>query len=117
MSGSLSYIINEAFSWQQGLDKKFHEAKSSYSIIAISLILGLSLNYIMISPIKALIYAAILYGLTAPALIAITLHICNNKKVIGKYTNGRVANILGFATLLLMTAVAVALIYLQLTKK
>lgn len=117
LSGSLSYIITEAFSWQQGLDKKFHEAKAFYSIIAISLILGLSLNYIGISPIKALIYAAILYGLTAPVLIAIILHICNNKKVMGKYTNGRMANILGFATLLLMTAAAVALIYLQLTGK
>ena len=117
LSGSLSYIITEAFGWQQGLDKKFHEAKAFYIIIAISLILGLSLNYIGISPIKALIYAAILYGLTAPVLIAIILHICNNKKVMGKYTNGRMANILGFATLLLMTAAAVALIYLQLTGK
>ena len=117
LSGSLSYIITEAFGWQQGLDKKFHEAKAFYSIIAISLIIGLSLNYIGISPIKALIYAAILYGLTAPVLIAIILHICNNKKVMGKYTNGRMANILGFATLLLMTAAAVALIYLQLTGK
>jgi NRAMP (natural resistance-associated macrophage protein)-like metal ion transporter len=116
LSGSLSYIITEAFGWQQGLDKKFHEAKAFYSIIAISLILGLSLNYIGISPIKALIYAAILYGLTAPVLIAIILHICNNKKVMGKYTNGRMANILGFATLLLMTAAAVVLIYLQLTE-
>ena len=117
LSGSLSYIITEAFGWQQGLDKKFHEAKAFYIIIAISLILGLSLNYIGISPIKALIYAAILYGLTAPVLIAIILHICNNKKVMGKYTNGRMANILGFATLLLMTAAAVVLIYLQLTGK
>ena len=55
----------------------------------------------MISPIKALIYTAILYALTAPVLIAIILHICNNKNVMGKHTNGRVANILGFATLLL----------------
>ena len=71
----------------------------------------------MISPIKALIYTAILYALTAPVLIAIILHICNNKNVMGKHTNGRVANILGFATLLLMTAAAVALINLQLTGK
>jgi Mn2+/Fe2+ NRAMP family transporter len=117
LSGSLSYIVTEAFGWEQGLDKKFHEAKAFYIIIAISLILGLSLNYIGISPVKALIYAAILYGLTAPVLIAIILHICNNKKVMGKYTNSKGANILGFVTLVLMTAAAVALIYLQLTEK
>ena len=55
LSGSLSYIVTETFGWEQGLDKKFHEAKAFYVIIALSLILGLSLNYIGISPIKALI--------------------------------------------------------------
>ena len=55
LSGSLSYIITETFGWQQGLDKKFHEAKAFYIVMAISLILGLSLNYIGISPVQALI--------------------------------------------------------------
>jgi NRAMP (natural resistance-associated macrophage protein)-like metal ion transporter len=115
LSGSLSYIITETFGWEQGLDKKFHEAKAFYIIIALSLLLGLSLNYVGISPIKALIYTAILYGLTAPVLIAIILHISNNKKVMGKFTNSKRANILGFATLIIMTSAAVALIYMQVT--
>ena len=117
LSGSLSYIVTETFGWKEGLDKKFHEAKAFYIIIAISLILGLSLNYIGISPIKALIYSAILYGLTAPVLIAIILHISNNKKIMGKYTNGKTSNILGFAALVLMTTAAVILVYMQLTEK
>jgi Mn2+/Fe2+ NRAMP family transporter len=117
LSGSLSYIITETFGWKEGLDKKFHNAKAFYMIIAISLILGLSLNYIGISPIRALIYSAILYGLTAPVLIAIILHISNNKKIMGKKINGKTSNILGFATLVLMTVAAVILVYMQLTEK
>jgi NRAMP (natural resistance-associated macrophage protein)-like metal ion transporter len=113
LSGSLSYIITETFGWEKGLDKKFHEAKAFYMVMAISLILGLSLNYIGISPVKALIYTAILYGLTAPILIAIILHISNNKKVMGDFTNSKFSNILGFAALLLMTVAACALLYLQ----
>ena len=113
LSGSLSYIITETFGWEQGLDKKFHEAKAFYAVIAVSLVLDLSLNYIGISPIKALIYTAILYGLTAPVLIAIILHICNNKKVMGQFTNSRKSNILGFSALIIMTIAAVALLYLQ----
>lgn len=115
LSGALSYIVTETFGWQQGLDKKFHEARAFYIIIAISLLLGLSLNYVGISPVKALIFSAILYGLTAPVLIAIILHISNNKKVMGNFTNGRISNILGFAALIIMTLAAVALVYLQLT--
>lgn len=115
LSGSLSYIITETFGWEQGLDKKFHEAKAFYIVIAISLILGLSLNYIGISPIKALLYTAILYGLTAPVLIAIILHISNNKNVMGEFTNGRTSNILGISAFIIMTLAAVTLIYLQVS--
>jgi len=113
LSGSLSYIISETFGWEQGLDKKFHEAKAFYLVIAVSLMLGLSLSYIGITPIQALIYSAILYGLTAPVLIAIILHISNNKKVMGIYTNNKLTNVLGFITLILMTIAAITLLYFQ----
>ena len=72
------------------------------------------MNYIGISPIDALIYTAILYGMTAPVLIAIILHISNNKKIMGEFVNTRTANVLGFAALLIMTVAAGLLIYLQL---
>lgn len=114
LSGSLSYIFTETFGWEQGLDKKFHEAKGFYVIIAISLLLGLAMNYIGISPIQALIYTAILYGVTAPVLIAIILHISNNKMIMGEFTNSRLINILGFAAFAIMTIAAGLLIYLQL---
>lgn len=114
LSGSLSYIFTETFGWEQGLDKKFHDAKGFYLIIAISLLLGLSLNYVGISPIKALIYTAILYGITAPVLIAIILHISNNKQIMGENVNDLKTNILGFAALIIMTIAAISLLYLQL---
>jgi Mn2+/Fe2+ NRAMP family transporter len=117
LSGSLSYIVTETFGWKNGLDKKFHQARIFYVIIAISMVLGLSMTYIGISPIKALIYSAILYGMTAPVLIAIILHISNNKKIMGKFTNGKTSNILGVATFVLMTVAAVTLIYMQIAEK
>lgn len=106
LSGSLSYIVCETFGWKEGLDNKFHEAKSFYIIIIVSLLVGLSLTYLGITPVRALIYAALLYGLTAPVLIAIILHISNNKKIMGKFTNNTVSNVLGILTLVLMTAAA-----------
>jgi Mn2+/Fe2+ NRAMP family transporter len=113
LSGSLSYIFCETFDWKEGLDNKFHEAKPFYTIIIISLLIGLSLNYFGINPIKALVYSAVLYGMTAPVIIAIILHICNNKKVMGEFTNGKLSNFLGFTTLIIMTVATIALIYLQ----
>lgn len=113
LSGALAYIIAETFDWHTGLDKKFSEAKEFYLVLAASLIIGLSLEYLGISPINALIYSAILYGLTAPVLIAMILHIGNNKKIMGKHTNGKLSNILGWVTLVLMSAAGIVLIYLQ----
>lgn len=113
LSGSLSYIVSETFGWKGNLDKKFFQAKSFYIIIIISLLLGLLINYWGLSPIKALLYTAILYGLTSPFLIAVILHIANNKKIMKENTNSKLSNVLGFVTLIVMTAAAIALIYLQ----
>ena len=113
LAGSLSYILAETFHWKEGLDKKFHQAKGFYITLVVSLLVGLSLEFLGISPIQALIYTAVLYGLTAPVMIVIIMHICNNKKVMGEFTNKRWSNVLGSITLLLMTGAAVALIYFQ----
>ena len=114
LAGSQSYMLAETFGWKSGLDENFSQAKPFYISIIISLLVGLSLDFLGISPVKALFYTAILYGLTAPVLIAIILHIGNNKKVIGVHTNSRLSNILGFITLILMSAAAIALIYLMI---
>jgi NRAMP (natural resistance-associated macrophage protein)-like metal ion transporter len=113
LSGSLSYILSDTFGWGGSLDKKYYEAKPFYWVIIISLIVGLGINYMGISPIQALIYTAILYGVTSPVMIAVILHISNNKKVMGGFTNGRWSNIFGFITLVLMSVAAGALVYLQ----
>jgi Mn2+/Fe2+ NRAMP family transporter len=101
----------ETMQFSMGLDKKFNEAKRFYVVIIVSLIAGLMMQFLGLSAVKALLYTAILYGVTAPVLIAVILHIANNKKIMGEHTNTRLSNILGFLTLLLMTAAAVGLIY------
>jgi NRAMP (natural resistance-associated macrophage protein)-like metal ion transporter len=113
LSGSLSYIVAETFNWRQGLDKKFNQAPGFYLTLVVSLVAGLCLDFLNISPIQALIYTAILYGLTAPVMIAVVLHICNNQKIMGTAVNGKWSNILGTGALLLMTAAAAALIWFQ----
>ena len=113
LCGSLSYILSETFNWNGSLDKKYYEAKPFYIVTILSLLIGLLITFLHISPVQALLYTAILYGVTSPVLIAIILHITNNKKIMGKYANGRLSNILGFAALVLMTTAAILLLYYQ----
>jgi NRAMP (natural resistance-associated macrophage protein)-like metal ion transporter len=111
LAGSQAYMLAEVFNWKEGLDEKFPQARPFYLTIVLSLLVGLTLNFIGINAIQALFYTAILYGLTAPVLIAVIMHIGNNKKIMKDKTNSIFSNILGGITLFLMTAAAVALIY------
>jgi NRAMP (natural resistance-associated macrophage protein)-like metal ion transporter len=113
LTGCLSYMLSETFGWDSGLDKKYYQAKPFYWVAIISLTIGLAINYIGINPVQALIYTAILYGITSPVLIVIILHISNNKKIMGEFTNSRWSNILGIVTLIFMTVSSVLLIYFQ----
>ena len=111
LSGSISYILGEAFNWKTGFNKSFTEARQFYIIIVIALCIGLGIQLLGISSVKALLFTTLLYGLIAPFLLAIILHICNNKKIMGRYGNSTLANVVGFVTLILMMLSLIALVY------
>jgi Mn2+/Fe2+ NRAMP family transporter len=111
LAGSLSYMMCETFGLPMGLDKKFYEAKRFYGVVIVSMVAGLFMQFIGVSAVRALIYTAILYGLISPPLIAVLLHMANNKKIMGKHTNGWFSNLLGVLTLLLMTGAVVGLLW------
>lgn len=112
LGGALSYMISETFGWVEGLNKTFDQAPGFYLTMIISLGIGLLIDLTDVNPIKALIYTAVLYGVTAPVLIGLIVHICNRRDIMGEYTNGRLTNVIALATLLLMTSAAIALIAL-----
>ncbi|MBK7938836.1 MAG: divalent metal cation transporter [Lewinellaceae bacterium] len=114
LAGSLSYMMAETFGWKEGLDKTFSQAKGFYITIIFSLLVGLLVQFSGINPVRVLLYTAVLYGIVAPFLIALILHICNNKKVMGEYCNSRWGNILAAVTLIVMTAAAGVFIYFML---
>jgi len=107
LSGALSYMMAETFNWPDGLDKKFNQAKGFYITMIASMILGFSIDILNISPIKALWMTAVLYGLIAPFLIGLVLHICNQPEIMGKHINTKRQNIWGVITLLLMAGSAI----------
>lgn len=110
LGGCVAYVLTEIFNWEKGLDRKFHEAREFYLILIASLVLGLLINIFEINPIQALIWTAIVYGITAPFFIAVIMHICNNAKIMGTKTNTRVSNWLGIVTFILMTIASVVFI-------
>lgn len=113
LAGSAGYALAETFSFKEGLNKKFRQAPGFYIIIAISTLLGFGLNLLGISPIKYLFYSAVLNGIISPIMIVLLLLIANSEKIMGKYRNGLLSNILTVITLLLMTAGAVGIFVIR----
>ncbi|MFA6160853.1 MAG: Nramp family divalent metal transporter [Patescibacteria group bacterium] len=107
LSASASYALSEAFGWKDGLYKKFKQAHGFYGVITIATLIGLLINFVGINPIKALIYAAVLNGLATPPLILIIMKIANDKKIMGRWINGKLSNTLGIVTLIVTITSAI----------
>jgi len=111
LAGAMSYMVSEAFGWKEGLNRKFHQARGFYGVMMVSILSALLINFSGLSPMRALILTAVVYGVMAPVVIAIILHICNNRLIMGDQVNGRWSNLFGWSALLLMSAAAITLLY------
>src|SRR5665647_148394 len=118
LAGSAAYAVAETAGWRNGLYRRFSRAKGFYATIALVIVVGYLLNFVqMISPVKALRYSAVLNGLVAPPLIVVLLFICNNRKIVGKNTNGWLSNTLGGLAVVLMSLAGGLLIWSLFTGK
>ncbi|MFH0819457.1 MAG: divalent metal cation transporter [bacterium] len=109
LAGAAAYVLAETFGWREGLNKHFHQAKAFYLVIIFSVGLGFLINFFSVSAMALLFYAAVIYGLISPFLIALIMHIANNKKIMGRFTNGRLANSLGVVAFVLISLAIIGL--------
>lgn len=108
LAGSAAYALSESFHWKEGLNRKLKDAYAFYGVIAVSMLIGLALNFIGLDPIKALIYSAIANGLVAPTVLLLVMIIGGKRKVMGAYVNGSWSTVFGWGITGVMTVVAVA---------
>jgi NRAMP (natural resistance-associated macrophage protein)-like metal ion transporter len=106
LTGSSAYAVAETFGWKYGLDTKPNEAKQFYAVIVVSTFIGMLINFIGINPIDALFWTAVINGVLAPPLLVLIMLISNDKKIMGKNSNGRFTNIVGWAAAVIMFAAA-----------
>jgi NRAMP (natural resistance-associated macrophage protein)-like metal ion transporter len=84
LAGSAAYGVGEAFRWPVGLDRKAREAKAFYSVLAVATLIGLGINFTRLDPIKALVWAAIINGITAAPVMCFIMLLASRRKVMGK---------------------------------
>jgi NRAMP (natural resistance-associated macrophage protein)-like metal ion transporter len=110
LAGSTSYALAESFRWREGLYRNLEQGKAFYGIIIISMLVGLGLNFTHIDPIKALLYAAVGNGLVAPVVLITIVKLSSNHHIMGRWTNHKLATIIGWFVIVLMSISGVAAI-------
>jgi Mn2+/Fe2+ NRAMP family transporter len=88
MAGSTSYALSEARGKQEGLGLKPRQGRYFYGVIAASMLIGLGLNFIGASPIKALVFAAVFNGVAAVPLIWFIDRIAADRVAMGDARSG-----------------------------
>jgi Mn2+/Fe2+ NRAMP family transporter len=109
LAGSAAYALAEAFSWHEGLYRKFKQAHGFYGVITFATLIGLAINFVGIDPIKALVVTAVLNGVVAVPLIALIIAISSNAKIMGEHKSGALSKTFLWITLAVMAAAAVGM--------
>jgi NRAMP (natural resistance-associated macrophage protein)-like metal ion transporter len=110
LGGSAAYAIGEALKWPVGLERKAKEAKAFYSVLAIATLLGLALNFTKFDPIKALVWAAIVNGITAAPVMCFMMLLASHPKIMGKLTLPLYLKILGWLATGIMALAATGML-------
>jgi len=109
LAGASAYAMAEMLGLKEGLGKK-PGPPGFYAVIAVSTLIGMSLDWFGINPISALYYSAALNGLVAPPLMALVIMIANRKDIMGQFVNSRASNILGWMIVMIMALAGLTLI-------
>ena len=78
---SSAYALAETFRWKHGLHRRFHAARPFYSVIILSSLVGIALDFTNTSPMKALFWAAVVSGVIAPFLLVGILVVASDRKI------------------------------------
>jgi NRAMP (natural resistance-associated macrophage protein)-like metal ion transporter len=108
---STTYLICEGLGWEVGIDKKFMEAPQFYGIYSLLIFLGAGIILYPEFPLIPIMYLSqVLNGMVLPFVLIFMLVLINDKKIMGKYTNGPILNSIAWVTSIVMIGLTLLLL-------
>jgi len=108
---STAYSVAEAFGWESGVGKSFHEAPLFYGLYTALIVLGA--GTIMFIPesklIGIMLFSQAANGVLLPLILVLMLKLINDKSLMGEYVNSRGKNIAVWAQAIVMIILAATL--------
>jgi NRAMP (natural resistance-associated macrophage protein)-like metal ion transporter len=105
LAGSAAYAFAETFGWRQGLDETLRRARAFYFVLVAAVAVGVVLDLLKFSPMKALYWSAIVNGLVAPFLMIAILLVANDSQLMRNQPSSRLSlTVVAIATALMFAA-------------
>jgi Mn2+/Fe2+ NRAMP family transporter len=109
-----SYAVCEAFGFERGIDRSWAEAPVFNSIYTFVIVFGAAFVLIPNAPlITIMVLSQAVNGVLLPFLLIFMMIIVNDRRIMGRFVNGRVYNVLGWTTVAVVIGLTVALLGMQ----
>ena len=116
MTTGAAYDLCQSMRWRNGLSRKIGEAKLFYGAITLFTLVAMGMNFLGINPMRALVLAGIVQGFSTPPLMLLIMILTNRQSIMGDKVNGRLINLLGWTTTVLIFAASACLLFSYLHK-
>ena len=110
MTIGAAFDICQSFGWRHGLHVQWKRAKPFCTTLSVLTVVAIALNFLPINPMKALVLAGVVQGVSTPFLMLMVMLITNNRKIMGRWVNTRAMNILGWFTTTVMFSATLGLL-------
>lgn len=109
---STAYTVCEAFGWESSLSRSVKEAPVFFIIFTSFIVLGAAIILLPIqSLVQAMMVSQTINGLLLPVILVVMLFLINDKRIMGRFTNGRAFNILSWVTTIVLIVLALFLVF------
>lgn len=113
-----AFYVSEAFGFEAGIDKKWHEAREFYSLYTFILVLSALIILIPGAPlIQISVWSQVINGILLPVVLVSMIILINNKKIMGNYVNKPFQNIIGWGAVIILTCLSLALVILPVLNR
>lgn len=109
---STAHVICEGMGFEAGLDRKFKEAPTFYSLYTLLIIVGAGIVLLPKAPLwKILIYSQVGNGVWLPVVLIFILLLINRRDLMGEYVNTVTFNVIAWASSIVMIILTLILMY------
>jgi len=114
---STAYSIAEAFGWERGVGRNFKEAPQFLALYTFIIAVGAGITLFV--PKDRLVFVLnlpnVVGGMLLPLILILMILLCNDRRLMGRYVNGRAYNIVAWITAIVMTVLTLLIIWTVIT--